>query len=120
MAVDENGDWIPFTSKPKHLKVGHIKRKEKWDSEEDVEDLSHRRFSITLQVPQLVNAFKKSVRNGEVKRSVLITCYRVVLERILQDPDLTDEEIFSMYRQIQTRATEAYGRRAKRYRNIKT
>lgn len=119
MAVDENGDWIPFTPKPAHLKAGYIKRKEKWDSEEDVEDLSHRRFSMTLQVPQLVSAFKKSVRNGEVKRGSLITCYRVVLERILQDPELTDEEIFSMYRQIQTRATEAYERRSRKYRNIK-
>lgn len=37
---------------------------------------SHRRFNLTLQVPQLVNAFKKAVRKNEVNKETLLSIYQ--------------------------------------------
>jgi hypothetical protein len=114
-------DFKPFEPKPTHLKADYIKRKEKWDESLEAVDSSnidHRRFNCTLQTPQVVNSFKKCVHKNEVSRKSLITCYRVVLQKILQDPDLSDEEFLSMYGQIQTRAIEVYERRSRNLRKI--
>ena len=49
-----------YEPKPEHLKVDYIKRLFKWDEaieKLDDEAPKHRRFNLTLQVPQLVNAF---------------------------------------------------------------
>lgn len=114
-------EYKPFTPKPKHLKSDFIKRKKKWDeSLEDVEsDISHRRFNCTLQVSQVVTAFKKCVHKNEVSKKSLITCYRVVLKKLLQDPSLTDAEFMSMYGQIQARANEVYERRSRNLKKIR-
>ena len=114
-------DYKPFEAKPKHLKARYIKRKEKWDeSLESVDDdISHRRFNCTLQVSQLISSFKKCVHKNEVNKKSLITCYRVVLQKLLQDPNLTDEEFMSMYGQIQSRANEVYERRSRNLKKIR-
>lgn len=115
-------DFKPFEPKPAHLKADYIKRKEKWDESleaGDDGDISHRRFNCTLQTTQVVNSFKKCVHKNEISRKNLITCYRVVLQKILQDPDLSDEEFLSMYGQIQTRAIEVYERRSRNLRKIR-
>lgn len=83
------------------------------------EDLSHRRFHLTLQVGQVLKAFKKCVHKGEISKKHLITCYRVVLKKLLQDETLTDDEFMSMYGQIQARANEVYERRSRRLRRIR-
>ena len=114
-------EYKPFTSKPAHLKADYIKRKEKWDeSLETVDnDLSHRRVNCTLQVPQIVKMFKKCVHKNEISKESLITVYRVVLQKLLQNPKLTDAEFMSMYGQIQTRANEVYERRNKELKKIR-
>lgn len=114
-------EYKPFTPKPKHLKADYIKRKEKWDEsiKSKDSDISHRRFNTTLHVNQVVTSFKKCVHANEIAKDPLITCYRVVLQKILQDPSLTDEEFMSMYKQIQTRANEVYERRSRNLRRIK-
>ena len=113
--------YKPFTPKPKHEKAEYIKRKEKWDESLEAVDecIQHRRFNCTLQVSQLVSAFKKCVHKNEISKKNLITCYRVVLQRILQDPSLTDEEFMSMYGQIQSRANEVYERRSRELKRIR-
>lgn len=114
-------EYKPFTPKPKHLKADYLKRKEKWDESLETvdDDKSHRRFNCTLQVTQLVSAFKKCVHKNEISKKNLITCYRVVLQKLLQDPSLTDEEFMSMYGQIQSRANEVYERRSRALKRIK-
>ena len=114
-------DYKPFTAKPKHLKAEYIKRKEKWDESLEAADdsIDHRRFNCTLQVTQLVSSFKKCVHKNEISKKSLITCYRVVLQKLLQDPNLTDEEFMSMYGQIQTRANEVYERRSRELKRIR-
>ena len=112
-----------YKTKPEHLKVSYINRKFKWD--EAVEKLDdeapkHRRFNLTLQVPQLVNAFKKSVRKGEVSKDTLLTIYRVVAQKLLQDPSITDSDIKAMHEIIRYRVSDMYDRRlAKRRRMVK-
>ena len=112
-----------YQPKPEHLKVSYIKRKFKWDETiEKLEDESpsHRRFNLTLQVPQLATAFKKSVRKGEVSKDTLLTIYRVVAQKLLQDPSITDSEIKIMHDVIRHRVSEMYDRRlAERRRRIK-
>ena len=113
-------DFKPFEPKPAHLKADYIKRKEKWDElKSETSSIEHRRFNCTLQTTQVVNSFKKCVHKNEISRKNLITCYRVVLQKILQDPDLSDEEFLSMYGQIQTRAIEVYERRSRNLRKIR-
>ena len=112
-----------YQPKPEHLKVDHIKRlyayKEQVEKLED-DSPKHRRFNLTLQVPQLVNAFKKSVRKGEVPKDTLLTIYRVVAQKLLQDPTISDEDIKSMHNIIRYRVSEVYDRRlAKRRRMAK-
>ena len=112
-----------YKPKPEHLKVSYIKRLYAW--QEQVEKLEddvpkHRRFNLTLQVPQLVNAFKKAVRKGEVPKDTLLTIYRVVSQKLLQDPTISDEDIKSMHDVIRYRVSEVYDRRlAKRRRMVK-
>ena len=112
-----------YQPKPEHLKVDYIKRKFKWDETiEKLEDEApkHRRFNLTLQVPQLVNAFKKSVRKNEVSKDTLLTIYRVVSQKLLQDPTISDEDIKSMHDVIKNRVSDMYNRRlAERRRRIK-
>ena len=112
-----------YQPKPEHLKVSYIKRlyayKEQVEKLED-DAPKHRRFNLTLQVPQLVNAFKKSVRKGEVSKDTLLTIYRVVAQKLLQDPSITDDDIKAMHDVIRHRVSLMYDRRlAERRRKTK-
>lgn len=112
-----------YEPKPEHLKVDYIKRL--YAYKEQVEKLEddvpkHRRFNLTLHVPQLTVAFKKSVRKGEVSKDTLLTIYRVVAQKLLQDPSITDSEIKIMHDVIRSRVSDMYDRRlAKRRRMVK-
>ena len=112
-----------YQPKPEHLKVSYINRKFKWD--ETIEKLEddvpkHRRFNLTLQVPQLTTAFKKSVRRNEVNKETLLTIYRIVAQKLLQDPTISDDEIKAMHDVIRHRVSDMYDRRlAKRRRMTK-
>ena len=112
-----------YQPKPEHLKINNIKRL--YAYKEQVEKLEdgvpkHRRFNLTLQVPQLTTAFKKSVRKGEVPKDSLLTIYRVVAQKLLSDPTISDEDIKSMHNVIRYRVSEVYDRRlAKRRRMVK-
>ena len=112
-----------YEPKPEHLKVDYIKRLYAW--QEQVEKLEddvpkHRRFNLTLKVPQLTAAFKKSVKRGEVSKETLLTIYRVVAQKLLSDPTITDEDIKSMHDVIKNRVSDMYDRRiAKRRRMVK-
>ena len=112
-----------YEPKPEYLKINYIKRLYAW--QEKVEKLEddvpkHRRFNLTLQVPQLTTAFKKSVRKGEVSKDTLLTIYRVVAQKLLQDPTISDEDIKSMHDVIRHRVNDVYDRRlAERRRRVK-
>ena len=112
-----------YQPKPEHLKVDNIKRLFAW--QEKVEDLEgnvpkHRRFNLTLQVPQLTTAFKKSVRKGEVPKDTLLSIYRIVSMKLLADPSITDSEIKIMHDVIRHRVSDMYDRRlAERRRRVK-
>ena len=112
-----------YKPKPDNLKIDYIKRL--YAYKEQVEKLEydvpkHRRFNLTLHVPQLTNAFKKSVRKGEVPKDTLLTIYRVVAQKLLQDPSISDDEIKAMHSVIRSRVSEVYDRRlAMRRRGIK-
>ena len=112
-----------YKPKPEHLKVDYIKRRFAWQEQvEKLEDEApkHRRFNLTLQVPQLVNAFKKAVRRGEVPKETLLSVYRIVAQKLLQDPTISDEDIKAMHSVIRYRVSEVYDRRlAKRRRMVK-
>ena len=112
-----------YQPKPEHLKINNIKRlyayKEQVDKLEG-ESPKHRRFNLTLQVPQLTNAFKKAVRKNEVNKDNLLTIYRIVAQKLLQDPTTTDDEIKAMHDVIRHRVSDMYDRRlAKRRRMVK-
>ena len=103
-----------YQPKPEHLKVSNIKRL--YAYKEQVEKLEydvpkHRRFNLTLQVPQLTTAFKKSVRNNEVPKDSLLTIYRVVAQKLLSDPTITDNEIKMLHDVIRHRVSDMYDRR---------
>ena len=112
-----------YKPKPEYLKVSYINRKFKWDEtieKREDESPSHRRFNLTLQVPQLTNAFKKSVRRNEVPKDTLLTIYRVVAQKLLQDPTISDEDIKSMHDVIKNRVSDMYDKRlAERRRRTK-
>ena len=112
-----------YQPKPEYLKVDYIKRRFAWQEQaEKLEDdvPKHRRFNLTLHVPQLTNAFKKSVRKNEVPKDTLLTIYRVVAQKLLSDPSITDSEIKSMHDVIRHRVSDMYDRRlAKRRRMTK-
>ena len=112
-----------YKPKPENLKVSYINRKFKWDEAiEKLEDEApkHRRFNLTLHVPQLTTAFKKSVRKGEVPKDTLLTIYRIVAQKLLSDPSITDEDIKAMHSVIRSRVSEVYDRRlAERRRRTK-
>ena len=112
-----------YKPKPEYLKVSYIKRL--YAYKEQVEKLEddvpkHRRFNLTLQVPQLATAFKKSVRKNEVPKDTLLTIYRVVAQKLLQDPTISDDDIKAMHSVIRSRVSEVYDRRlAERRRRTK-
>ena len=112
-----------YQPKPEYLKVSYIKRL--YAYKEQVEKLEddvpkHRRFNLTLHVPQLTNAFKKSVRKNEVPKDTLLTIYRVVAQKLLQDPTISDDDIKVMHDVIRHRVSDMYDRRlAKRRRMTK-
>ena len=112
-----------YQPKPENLKIGYIKRLYAYKGQvEKLEDdvPKHRRFNLTLQVPQLVNAFKKSVRKNEVPKDTLLTIYRVVSMKLLSDPTISDEDIKAMHSVILQRVSDMYDRRlAKRRRMVK-
>ena len=112
-----------YQPKPEHLKVSYIKRRFAWQEQaEKLEDDTpkHRRFNLTLHVPQLVNAFKKSVRKNEVSKDSLLTIYRIVAQKLLSDPTITDNEIKMLHDVIRHRVSEMYDRRlAERRRRTK-
>ena len=112
-----------YKPNPEYLKVDYIKRlyayKEQVEKLED-DSPSHRRFNLTLQVPQLTTAFKKAVRKGEVPKDSLLTIYRIVSMKLLADPTITDSEIKAMHSVIRQRVSDVYDRRlAKRRRMIR-
>ena len=112
-----------YQPKPEHLKINNIKRlyayKEQVDKLE-CESPKHRRFNLTLQVPQLTNAFKKSIRKNEVPKDTLLTIYRIVAQKLLSDPTISDDEIKAMHDTIRHRVSDMYDRRlAKRRRMTK-
>ena len=112
-----------YKPKPEYLRVDYIKRlyayKEQAEKLQD-EAPKHRRFNLTLQVPQLVNAFKKSVRKGEVSKDTLLTIYRIVSMKLLADPTISDEDIKSMHSIIRQRVSDVYDRRlAERRRRVR-
>mgnify|MGYP003532719920 FL=1 len=112
--------YKPFERKPLEETADYKARKAKWDKEQsevDVKDLSHRRFNVTLQPKAIVESFKKCVRKGELSQDTLATCYRVVLQRLLADPDFTDEQFIELYSTIQGRASDVFARRAAKLRN---
>ena len=100
-----------YKPKPEYLKVSYIKRlyayKEQVEKLED-EAPKHRRFNLTLHVPQLATAFKKSVRKNEVPKDTLLTIYRVVAQKLLQDPTISDEDIKVMHDVIRHRVSDMY------------
>ena len=112
-----------YKPKPEHLRVDYIKRLYAW--QEQVEKLEddvpkHRRFNLTLKVPQLTAAFRKSVKRGEVGKEALLTIYRIVAQKLLQDPTISDDEIKMMHNVIRSRVSEMYDRRlAERRRRVK-
>ena len=112
-----------YQPKPEHLKVDFIKRL--YAYKEQVEKLDgdvpkHRRFNLTLQVPQLTNAFKKSIRKNEVPKDTLLTIYRIVAQKLLADPTTSDDDIKMMHDVIRHRVSDMYDRRlAKRRRMVK-
>ena len=112
-----------YQPKPEHLKINNIKRL--YAYKEQVEKLEgespkHRRFNLTLHVPQLTTAFKKSVRKNEVSKETLLSIYRIVAQKLLQHPSITDDEIKAMHSVIRSRVSEVYDRRlAKRRRMTK-
>ena len=112
-----------YQPKPEYLKVDYIKRRFAW--QETVEKLEddvpkHRRFNLTLHVPQLTTAFKKSVRKGEVPKDTLLTIYRIVSMKLLADPSITDSEIKIMHDVIRHRVSLMYDRRlAERRRMVR-
>ena len=112
-----------YQPKPEHLKVDYIKRLYAWQEQADkLEDgvPKHRRFNLTLQVPQLTVAFKKSVRRGEVSKDTLLSIYRIVAQKLLSDPSITDSEIKIMHDVIRHRVSDMYDRRlAKRRRMVR-
>ena len=110
-----------YQPKPEHLKIDFIKRLYAWQEQvEKLEDGApkHRRFNLTLQVPQLVNAFKKSVRRGEVPKDTLLTIYRIVSMKLLADPSITDSEIKIMHDVIRHRVSDMYDRRLAKRRRV--
>ena len=113
-------EYKPFERKPLEDTAEYKARKEKWDKEQELiddNDLSHRRFNVTLQPKQVVECFKKCVRKGELSQGTLTTCYRVVLQRLLADPDFTDEQFIALYGTIQSRVSDVFARRATKLRN---
>ena len=112
-----------YKPKPEYLKIDYIKRLYAWQEQaEKLQDEApkHRRFNLTLHVPQLVNAFKKSVRKNEVSKDTLLTIYRIVAQKLLQDPTISDDEIKAMHDVIRHRVSDMYDRRlAKRRRMTK-
>lgn len=117
--MSDEKEYKPFEPKAKEDKVAYKRRKEKWDNQEEVTDISHRRFNTTLHPKQIMTSFKKCVNANEIRQDELITCYRVVLAKLLADPTLDDESFLSMYRVIQSRANEVYSRRSKRLKRIR-
>ena len=112
-----------YKPKPEHLRVDYIKRL--YAYKEQVEKLEddvpkHRRFNLTLKVPQLVNAFKKAVRKNEVPKDTLLTIYRIVSQKLLQDPTISDDDIKAMHSVIRQRVSDVYDRRlAERRRRVR-
>ena len=103
-----------YQPKPEHLKMSYIKRLYAWrEGVEKLEDdvPKHRRFNLTLQVPQLTTAFKKAVRKNEVNKDNLLTIYRIVAQKLLSDPSITDEDIKAMHNVIRQRVSDVYDRR---------
>ncbi len=112
-----------YKPKPEYLKIDYIKRLYAWQEQaEKLQDEApkHRRFNLTLQVPQLVNAFKKAVRKNEVSKDNLLTIYRIVSQKLLQDPTISDDEIKAMHSVIRQRVSDVYDRRlAERRRMVR-
>ena len=67
----ENGEYVPFSP---HDHTHPEKEQEK--------DISHRRFTTTIQKKQLYDAFKTSVRKGEQDSDDLMTLFRVIADTL--------------------------------------
>ena len=117
--MQEETDYKPFEVKAKEDTVKFKKRKEKWENQEENQDISHRRFNTTLYPKQIMTSFKRCVAANEIDKENLMTCYRVVLQKLLADPTLSDNEFISLYKVIQNRSNEVYTRRSKRLKKIR-
>lgn len=121
--MDTEKDYKPFEPKAKEDKVAYKRRKEKWEldklSQEKDSDIDHRRFNTTLHPKQVMTSFKRCVAANEIDKESLMTCYRVVLGKLLADPSLSDNEFISLYKVIQSRSNEVYARRSKRLKQIR-
>ena len=111
--------YKPFEPKAKEDMVGFKRRKDKWENQDEDDSIDHRRFNTTLHPKQILTAFKRGIHKGEYKQEDLITTYRVVLGRLLADPDLSDDDFMGLYKVIQSRASEVYSRRSKRLKRIR-
>ena len=112
-----------YSAKPKWLVIDNIKRKFKWHQKngvaEEDKNLQHRRFSVTVQVPSLIKAFKQSVKKNEIEKDDLLTVFRVTTQKLLQNPELSDVDLISMYSMLRKRVNETYERRLKERRKVK-
>ena len=121
--MSEEKEYKPFEPKAKEDKVAYKRRKEKWEldkqSQEKDDDIDHRRFNTTLHPKQIMTSFKRCVAANEIDKENLMTCYRVVLGKLLADPTLSDDEFISLYKVIQSRSNEVYARRSKRLKRIR-
>ena len=67
----ENGKFVPFTARD----CTHPEK-------EQEKDISHRRFTTTIQKKQLYDAFKTSVRKGEQDSEDFMTLFRVIADTL--------------------------------------
>ena len=117
-----NKEYKPFEPKAKEDMVDYQRRKEKWELDKESQeynDIDHRRFNTTLHPKQIMTSFKKCVNSNEIAKEPLMTCFRVVLAKLLANPELTDDEFISLYKLIQSRANTVYSKRSKRLKRIK-
>ena len=114
-------DSVPkYHAKPKWLLIPEIKRKFKWQEYESQDkDLKHRRFTVTLQSTQILKSFKKCLQLNEFEKKDLLVLYKQVAQKLLQNPDLQDNEVLDMYTVIRKRTDEVYNRRLKERRRVK-
>lgn len=89
----ENGEYVPFSP---HDYTHPEKEEEK--------DISHRRFTTTIQKKQLYEAFKISVRKGEQDADDLMTLFRIIADSLNKSDDRYN---IKMWEHIKSRTEKA-------------